>query len=312
MQQNYSYTKIKCLFKGYAGKVYLIEKNSENDPPNIKRQPFVLKRYYRKSSDPQNHTNLLEYQFLTQLQHPNIMNIIDAFTEQYEYKKYLCLTMEYMTPLNEILYNLQDCQLYIFKEICQAVNYLHSKNILHRDIKPSNIFVTSEGRVKLGDFGISTKIKQIMTPQICTKNYRAPELFLGQKEYNHSIDIWSLGCTLIELYTGRILFDGRSEIEIMSQIADLIGTINEQNWEGVSQLPMFLEFINDKEPSLKKVISKLPSQIEPLILSLLCLNPKGRPKINEILLFLEKLQIPNKYEELSLIAQNALRDKKIT
>lgn len=48
MQQNYSYTKIKCLFKGYAGKVYLIEKQSENDPPNIKRTPLVLKRYYRK------------------------------------------------------------------------------------------------------------------------------------------------------------------------------------------------------------------------------------------------------------------------
>lgn len=48
MQQNYSYNKIKCLFKGYAGKVYLIEKKSENDPPNKEIVPIVLKRYYRK------------------------------------------------------------------------------------------------------------------------------------------------------------------------------------------------------------------------------------------------------------------------
>ncbi|CAD8075201.1 unnamed protein product [Paramecium primaurelia] len=283
MQQNYSYTKIKCLFKGYAGKVYLIEKRTENDPPNKQIVPIVLKRYYRKASDPENHTNLIEYKFLTQLQHPNIINIIDAFTEQYEYKKYLCLTMEYMAPLHEIIGNLKDCQLYIFKEICQAVSYLHSNNILHRDIKPSNIFVTTQGKVKLGDFGISTQIKQIMTPQTCTKNYRAPELFFGLKEYDHSIDIWSLGCTLIEMYTGKMLFNGTSEIEIMSQIAELLGSVNEQNWQGVSQLPMYLEFINDKEPQLQKVIGKLPKQIQSLLIELLQLNPKGRLKINQIL-----------------------------
>lgn len=64
MQQNQTYTKIKCLFKGYACKVYLIEKRSENDPPNKKHTPLVLKRYYRKvliifyiqPLDPQDHT----------------------------------------------------------------------------------------------------------------------------------------------------------------------------------------------------------------------------------------------------------------
>ncbi|CAK80416.1 unnamed protein product (macronuclear) [Paramecium tetraurelia] len=283
MQQNYSYTKIKCLFKGYAGKVFLIEQRSENDPPNKQTVPLVLKRYYRKASDPENHTNLIEYQLLTSLQHPNIINIVDAFTEQYEYKKYLCLTMEYMAPLHEIIGNLKDYQLYIFKEICQAVSYLHSNNILHRDIKPSNILVTTQGRVKLGDFGISTKIRQSMTPQTCTKNYRAPELFFGLKEYDHSIDIWSLGCTLIELFTGKMLFNGTSEIEIMSQIAELLGSVNEQNWEGVSQLPMFLEFVYDKQPLLDKVIGRLPIQVQSLVIKLLQLNPKGRLKINEIL-----------------------------
>ncbi|CAD8160323.1 unnamed protein product [Paramecium octaurelia] len=283
MQQNYSYTKIKCLFKGYAGKVFLIEKRSENDPPNKQTGSLVLKRYYRKASDPENHTNLIEYKLLTSLQHPNIVNIIDAFTEQYEYKKYLCLTMEYMAPLHQIIGNLKDHQLYIFKEICQAVSYLHSNNTLHRDIKPSNIFVTTQGRVKLGDFGISTQIRQSMTPQTCTKNYRAPELFFGLKEYDHSIDVWSLGCTLIELFTGKMLFNGNSEIEIMSQMAELLGSVNEQNWEGVSQLPMFLEFVYDKQPLLEKVIGRLPIQVQSLLIKILQLNPKARLKINEIL-----------------------------
>lgn len=110
--------------------------------------------------------------------------------------------MEYMAPLHETLHSISDCQLYIFKELCQAVYYLHTQNILHRDIKPSNIFIAVDGKIKLGDFGISTFKRELMTPQTCTKNYRAPELFFGLKEYNLSIDIWSLGCTLIELYTG--------------------------------------------------------------------------------------------------------------
>lgn len=50
MQQNHNYSKVKCLFKGYDGKVYLIERISENNPPNVKQPLLVLKRYYRKVS----------------------------------------------------------------------------------------------------------------------------------------------------------------------------------------------------------------------------------------------------------------------
>jgi serine/threonine protein kinase len=69
-----------------------------------------------------------------------------------------------MAPLHELLPQLKDSQLYVFKEVCRAVHYLHTKKILHRDIKPSNIFATEEGKIKLGDFGISTEFKPSMTP----------------------------------------------------------------------------------------------------------------------------------------------------
>lgn len=74
-----------------------------------------------------------------------------------------------------------------------------SKIIYDKDVKPPNIFITSNGLVKVGDFGISKRIQADMTPTTCTKNYRAPELFFGERNYDMSIDIWALGCTLVEL-----------------------------------------------------------------------------------------------------------------
>ena len=71
-----------------------------------------------------------------------------------------------------------------------------------------------------------------MTPTTCTKNYRAPELFFGERNYDMTIDSWALGCTLVEMvklsniyfqFTGQILFPGKSEIEILGHITDTLG-----------------------------------------------------------------------------------------
>ncbi|RUS75685.1 hypothetical protein EGW08_016551 [Elysia chlorotica] len=93
-------------------------------------------------------------------------------------------------------------------EIVQAVAHLHENNIVHRDIKGANIFLTSQGQVKLGDFGCSVKLKNPQTMPgenvnlVGSTAYMAPEV-IKQEGYGRAADIWSLGCVVIEMATGK-------------------------------------------------------------------------------------------------------------
>ena len=83
---------------------------------------------------------------------------------------------------------------------------------MHRDIKPSNVFVDFNSTIKIGDFGsckiINVKEKKLNTPLVGTKWYKAPEVIMGWKDYNKSIDIWSFGCLFAELLLFEPIFPG--------------------------------------------------------------------------------------------------------
>ncbi|XP_023555038.1 mitogen-activated protein kinase kinase kinase 4 isoform X6 [Octodon degus] len=98
------------------------------------------------------------------------------------------------------------------KQITTAINVLHEHGIVHRDIKGANIFLTSSGLIKLGDFGCSVKLKnnaQTMPGEVNstlgTAAYMAPEVITRAKGEGHgrAADIWSLGCVVIEMVTGK-------------------------------------------------------------------------------------------------------------
>ena len=103
----------------------------------------------------------------------------------------------------------------------KAVAYLHSKRIIHRDLKPQNILVDSNGIIKIADFGLarqySIPIKKY-THEVVTVWYRAPEILLGCAEYTTSVDSWSLGCIMAELYNKIPLFPGDCEIGQLFEI----------------------------------------------------------------------------------------------
>ncbi|GAB1598853.1 mitogen-activated protein kinase kinase kinase 4-like isoform X1 [Argonauta hians] len=97
------------------------------------------------------------------------------------------------------------------KEILKALCHLHENGIIHRDLKGANVFLTSNGSVKLGDFGCSVKLKSQSTlpgeisDLVGTTAYMAPEIFTRNDSEGHgrAADIWSLGCVVYEMSTGK-------------------------------------------------------------------------------------------------------------
>ena len=99
--------------------------------------------------------------------------------------------------------------------------YCHSKNVLHRDIKLDNILLTSQGTVKICDFGVSKLImkhKELMFEQCGTPAYLAPEIIADQGYKGFWVDIWSLGVLLYTILTGTVPFKGGNFEDLNAQI----------------------------------------------------------------------------------------------
>lgn len=112
------------------------------------------------------------------------------------------------------------------QQLFLALKLLKKTGILHADIKPDNILVNESNLIlKLCDFGSASHISDNeITPYLVSRFYRAPEIILGMT-YDYGIDMWSAGCTIYELYTGKILFSGKSNNQMLKFFMDLKGKI---------------------------------------------------------------------------------------
>lgn len=106
------------------------------------------------------------------------------------------------------------------QQLLSGLEHCHSHRVLHRDIKGSNLLIDGEGLLKIADFGLATffdpKQKHPLTNRVVTLWYRSPELLLGATHYGVGIDLWSAGCILAELLSGRAIMPGRTEVIIGS------------------------------------------------------------------------------------------------
>ena len=179
-------------------------------------------------------------------------------------------------------------------DILSALKHLHSHNILHRDLTPSNLYITKDGRIELGDFGLAKVIpidaKQMETETgLCTLQYRPPELLLGDSGILHgkeasrgTMDIWSAGCIFAELLTlSGPLFPGQSVLDQLARIFSILGTPTEEDWCGLSQLPDWNKVTFKQQPGkgLQDIFGKClwSAGVPELTSRMLALDPVKRP-----------------------------------
>lgn len=150
----------------------------------------------------------------------------------FEHKDHLCLVFENLDcNLRDILkkfgrnvgINIQAIKSYT-RQLLLGLALLRECNVMHADLKPDNVLVNDKhNMLKICDLGSASYVSENdITPYLVSRFYRAPELILGLP-YNYAIDMWSVGCTLYELYTGKILFPGNSNNHMLKIIMETQG-----------------------------------------------------------------------------------------
>jgi serine/threonine-protein kinase len=186
-----------------------------------------------------------------QLSHKNIITIHDL--GEHEGQPYLA--MEYLEgeDLQRRLRRPEKMSLSrkvdLAIEICEGLEYAHSRGVIHRDVKPANIFITERGTVKVLDFGLA----RLMTSQLTntnmlmgTLNYMAPEQVRGERA-DHRSDIFSVGVVIYELLCGKKAFEGDS---FASTLYKILQEVPEPLWKVDATLPR--ELVAIVERSLAK------------------------------------------------------------
>lgn len=187
---------------------------------------------------------LREIKLLRHFSHENIISIVDIQKPiSYDQFNEVYLIQELMeTDMHRVIRTqvLSDdhCQYFIYQTF-RALKALHSANVLHRDLKPSNLLLNSNCDLKICDFGLARSAASsddnsgFMTEYVATRWYRAPEIMLTFKEYTKAIDMWSVGCILAEMLTGKPLFPGKDYHNQLTLILEVLGTPTMEDYYNV-------------------------------------------------------------------------------
>jgi dual specificity tyrosine-phosphorylation-regulated kinase 1 len=142
------------------------------------------------------------------------------------------------------------------QQLCTALMFLTSSelSIIHCDLKPENILLCNPKRsaIKIVDFGSSCQLGQRLYQYIQSRFYRSPEVLLGLS-YDMAIDMWSLGCILVEMHTGEPLFNGHNEFDQMNKIVEVLGVPPLQMLEQGSKSKRYFDRYPDGTWQIKRI-----------------------------------------------------------
>jgi dual specificity tyrosine-phosphorylation-regulated kinase 2/3/4 len=260
----YRYEILKLLGKGSFGQVlesYDYKRNEKVALKIIKNK----KRFHQQAA--------VEIKILQQLRENDSegKNNVVKIKNYFIFRKHICITFELLSiNLYELLRqnNFEGLSLTLIHrfavQILVCLQYIAKQKVIHCDLKPENILLkdTEKALINVIDFGSSCLETEKMYNYIQSRFYRAPEVILGIS-YTTAIDMWSLGCILVELYTGRPLFAGESEHIQLLCIMQVLGLPPESLILHSSKKKNF--FHDNLEPKIipnKKGIKKTPATLE--------------------------------------------------
>lgn len=188
---------------------------------------FVMKTIDLSSMDKKQRRDAInEVRVLSCLKHPYIVNYRESFSEN----SILAIVMDYADggDLHQKILRTRKAGHHFverqvlrwFTEAALALKYMHDKHILHRDLKSQNLFLTSQGRLRVGDFGISKVLDNtgaFARTAIGTPYYLSPEI-CQEKPYSFGSDVWALGCVLYEMVALRVPFDAQNIQALVQKI----------------------------------------------------------------------------------------------
>ncbi|GLV36272.1 Cyclin-dependent kinase 4 [Carabus blaptoides fortunei] len=277
-----NYEELNLIGNGAYGTVYKARDRTNNLIVALKKVRVSL------TEDGIPMSTLREISLLKQLdtfEHPNIVRLLDiCHGKRLEKEQQLILYLVFEHVDQDLASYMQNCTTglrnmrikEIMQEVFSGVDFLHSHRIVHRDLKPQNLLVTHNGHIKLADFGLAKTydFEMRLTSVVVTLWYRSPEVLLGLP-YATSVDIWSCGCIMAELFRLTPLFCGTSEGDQLDRIFQIIGTPLESDWpENVSI--MWNCFEPRRGIALKQIIPHLCDNSEDVLMKMLKFHPKDR------------------------------------
>jgi len=235
---------------------------------------------------------LREVKLLQQLNHENIIKIMDIYPPQSpDFEDIYIVTNLMDTDLSHVIKSGQklteEHHQFFMYQILMGLAYLHSAGIVHRDLKPNNILVNKDCEVRICDFGLARVMAEPQegsnsgcTDYVVTRWYRAPEVVLVASQYTKAIDMWAAGCIHGELINRKPLFPGKDHCDQVRKIVAVLGTPTEEEMHWLPKGGSARKFLNTCSIAPKVNWSKtFPTASEPaqeVLASLLTFDPTAR------------------------------------
>ncbi|MEM8864358.1 MAG: serine/threonine-protein kinase [Planctomycetota bacterium] len=248
------YELLDELGEGAAGVAYRARHHETGEPVAIKLLHAELdgdielqRRFVREVS------------VLQRLEHPNIVGHKDCGL--HDDKLYFAMELVDSGTLDQVLRQRGALPWRLATEVaikvCRALSHAHAEGVIHRDLKPANLFLSAEGEVKVGDFGLARDLNQhrltVEGQTVGTCRFMAPEQVQGQADLTGAVDLYALGCLLFQMVVGQPPFDGTTIVEV------------------------FEKHLFAERPRLSEKAPGVPAALDEVVQRLLAQDPEDRP-----------------------------------